>query len=475
MTKPHAAYPGELIIVLPSMSYSAGVLSAVPYARYLGERSLAELTALRDPGVRVMLVSADEIDPWIIDRALEDLGAGHEQSDRDMRRRLRCLVPAACGHASLAEAVLADAQAMTELHDAVDGARSALLVNFAASAATDEIAERLGIAVEEGPVGCAERWGTKSGSKALFRESRVLCPRGDLEVVRSVAGVRRLAKHLAAADPPAERVMVKLDASGWASGIGNAVVHSATLARTGDLQASVQRLLQPWEDYLDALVDGGAIVEEYVAGADGWPSAQGYIGRGGGFELLAVHEQILVDGEYRGCIFPAEQRLERAVGEAMTRIGATLERHGFHGSFGVDFIAAGGGVYAVEVNLRKVGPSHVIKAVHAQLRTDAADRNGAIAGMPVAYVHRRLHDPELLTALTARTGFAALERHGLAYDVRTQTGTLLHVAGALSPAGFVETTSIAKASGHARDLDTRAAAALTGAARVAREGNRAAG
>ena len=475
MTTPPAPVPADTIIVLPSMSYSAGVLSAVPYARYLGERSLSELATLRDPGASATLVSADEIDPWVIDRTLADLSAGDESRQVDMRRRLCCLVPAENGDASLARRVLADADVMARLHAAVRRARSALLVNFAPSASTDEVAQRLGIAVEEGPAGLAEHWGTKSGSKELFYESGVLCPRGQLEVVSSVGGVTRLARRLADADPPAERVMVKLDASGWASGIGNAVVRSATLRRSEDLGLSVDRLLQPWGDYVRALEDGGAIVEEYVAGASAWPSAQGHVRRAGGFELLAVHDQILVDGEYLGCTFPVAADVAREVGDAMGRIAATLERRDFHGSLGVDFIVAEGRIYAMEVNLRKIGPSHVIKAVCAQLEPESSDRTRGVCGIPIAYVHRRLYEPDLLTGLTARRAFAVLEREGLAFDRREQTGTLLHVAGALHPAGFVETTSIAKTLRQAHDLHARAVAALRSAARAARGDGESAG
>jgi L-propargylglycine--L-glutamate ligase len=461
----------DTLILIPSMSYSEGVLAAVPYARYFGERSLSDLGALRDPGVRVVLVNADRIDPWIIDQMLRELSGGAARH-RDMRRRLRCLVPNASGHMSLADAVLADPQTMADLRDAVGGAKSALLVNFAASDATDELANRLGIPAEEGPADFADHWGTKSGSKTLFQESGVLCARGELDVVRDEAGVRRLARQLAAADPPAERVIVKLDAAEWASGIGNAVIHCATLERTGEIQRSVQRLLQPWEAYSRALAAGGAIVEEFIAGASSWPSAQGYVGRDGRCELLGVHEQILIDGEYLGCIFPVDQDIALEVSDVMMRLGATLERRGFRGSFGVDFIVVGERIYAMEVNLRKVGPSHVIKVVAAYVGSDATPTSRSIVGMPIAYVNRRLHDPELFTTLTPRSAFAALDRHRLTYDGRTETGTLLHIASALGPAGFVETTSIAKTPKHARDLDRRAEAALIAAARGARGGCR---
>jgi L-propargylglycine--L-glutamate ligase len=465
----HSATRADTLILLPSVNYSEGVLTAVPYARYFGERSLSELAALREPDVHVVLVNANKIDPWIIDQALLSLSVGDEPLRCDMRRRLRCLVPSSGSRTSLAEAVLADPHVIAHLRTAVRGAQSALLVNFAASDATDELAERLGIPAEEGPADFANRWGTKSGGKALLHDSGVRCPRGELEVVHSEDAVLRLARRLAAADPPAERVIVKLDSSEWASGIGNAVVHCEALLRTGDLRRSVERLLQPWEDYSSALADGGAIVEEYIPGATSGPSAQGYVRRHGGVELLAVHEQILVEGEYLGCIFPVRKDVALEAGDALLRLGVVLERRGFHGSFGIDFVVSAGRLYATEVNLRKVGPSHVIKAVHAHIGQQEPGASRSIMGMPIAYLHRRLYKPELLTALTPRSALGALHHHRLTYDGSTHTGTLLHILGALRPAGFVETTSIARTSMHACEIDEQATAVLTAAARTASE------
>lgn len=463
-----SASPVDTLILLPSMNYSEGMLAAAPYARYFGERSLSELVALREPGVRVVMINADKIDPWIIDQALASLSVGDEPLRRDMRRRLRCLVPSG-SHTPLDEAVLADPHLIAQLRTAVRGARSALLVNFAASDATDELAEKLGIPAEEGPAGVADHWGAKSGGKRLFHESGVRCARGELDVVHSEDAVMRLARRLATGNPPAERVIVKLDSSKWASGIGNVVVRCDTLRQTGDLQRSVERLLQPWEDCSRALADGGAIVEEYVPGATSWPSAQGYVRSHGGVELLAVHEQLLVDGEYLGCIFPVEQDIALEAGDALLRLGVALERRGFHGSFGVDFLVAVGRLYATEVNMRKGGLSHVIKAVHAHIGQEAPGTSRSIMGMPIAYLHRRLHEPRHFTALTPRSALGALHRHRLTYDHRTHTGTLLHILGALRPAGFVETTSIARTSAHACEIDEQAKVVLTAAARAASE------
>jgi hypothetical protein len=459
-----SAGAADTLILLPSLGYSEGLLEALPYTRYLGERSLSELETLRDPSMRVVLVTAEKIDPWIIDHTLADFSAGDEALQRDMHRRVACLVPDPSG-APLADSVLADHRTMARLHDETRPPRSALLVNFAASQTIDELAEQLGVPAEEAPAGPAHRWGTKAGSKTLFREGGVLCPRGDLDVVRSVAAATSAAQRLAFADSPPERVIVRLNASTWADGFGNAVVRCSTLRRTGDLHQSIETLPQPWDAYCRELEADGAIVEEYIGNATCSPSAQARLGAEGELELLAAHEQILDAGEYLGCRFPIEHDTADVLLDAMTRVGTTLKSHGVRGTFGVDFIISGGRSYATEINLRKIGPSHVIQTIRALIGGAGADRGGAILGMPVAYVHRRLHRPSLFTALTPQSAMAALRRDGLSYDRGTRSGTVLHIMGALGPVGYVETTSVATTPADARDIDERAVEVLSATAR----------
>ncbi len=168
-----SAGPADTLILLPSMSYSEGLLDAVPYVRYFGERSLCDLPALRDPRMRVVLVTAEQIDPWIIDNVLVELSDADDHLKRDMCRRLTCVVPQAGGRSPLADAVLADPHAMQQLHDAVRHAGSAVLVNFAASAMTDELARRLGVPARRAP----PIWPTAGAPRRAARPcfTRVVC------------------------------------------------------------------------------------------------------------------------------------------------------------------------------------------------------------------------------------------------------------------------------------------------------------
>jgi hypothetical protein len=455
--------PPHIRIVLPSVNYSDGLLGALPYFRYFGERSLADLPVLRDPDVRVVVVTSEPIDPWIVDRTLADLSRGDSAAHRDMARRIVCLVPRASAGGSLADAVLADPTTMTRLHAELRGAGSALLVNFSGSQATDDLAVRLGIPVEEGPAAMADRWGTKAASKTVFRQAGVPCPAGTLDVVRTVEAATRAAVALATAPSAPARVIVRLDATDWASGLGNAVVRSSTLRDGGDLRTSVESLAQSWNAYCHELALCGAIVEEYIEGATSAPSTQGRIARDGTVEILAAHEQILVDGAYRGVRFPVPPAIAATLTSATKRIGDTLAGHGVRGSFGTDFMVAGSRAVATEINLRKVGPTHVIKAVSALADARPA-RPKASLGAPVAYVHRRLFHPHVLTSLTAPRALDVLLQAGLLYAPARRAGALLHIMGALRPAGFVETTCVASNLEEADQLDAAVELALLDAA-----------
>lgn len=459
--RPSPADAGTLVL-LPAREYGEILRERLPFSRHFGERGLADLTALRDRRRRAVLITAEPIDPWLVDRALEDLCKADVEVGGDMRRRLMCVVVRPQGTQPLADAVLANPAALTQLRAALGATASALLVNFAASDACDRLAQELGIAVEEGPAHQAARWGAKAGGKRLFREAGVLCTRGDPQVLRSGAEVMQAARQLAAADPALERIMVKLDAATSSAGAGNAVIRVDAIDDDADLWDVVESMRQPRDTYARDLARDGAIVEEFLPAIASSPSAQGYIGPDGAFELLAIHDQILASGAYGGCTFPVEPAVAAAVGEAMARIGPQLAGHGVRGSFGVDFAHASGRTYAIEINVRKLGPSHVIKAVRALAKGEAG--GAGIVDMPGAYVHRRLHHPEVLTALTPRTAFEALSDARLLYDPRTGTGALLHIPGALRRFGYVESTALAPDAAAARSLDEQVEATLVAAA-----------
>jgi L-propargylglycine--L-glutamate ligase len=118
----------------------------------------------------------------------------------------------------------------------------------------------------------------------------------------------------------------------------------------------------------------------------------------GTVEVLATHDQILSSGQYWGCRFPASEKWRGEITRSVDRVGQTLAELGVRGTFGVDFVTSvTDGLLAVEVNLRKVGPSHVLSYVES-LVGSSADGHSALQGetSPMHYLHRRVLQPEIL-------------------------------------------------------------------------------
>jgi hypothetical protein len=207
---------------------------------------------------------------------------------------------------------------------------------------------------------------------------------------------------------------------------------------------------------MDELASGGGIVEEFIEGAVGSPSGTGFIGPDGTVRLVATHDQIIKGGQYWGCVFPSAERWRAAVIATVERVGAVLAGLGVRGTFGVDFIALpDGGLVAVEINLRKVGSSHVVATVEsltgARVGADGLLRAGSDE---VHYVHRRLQRPEALHGRDPLDLLARLDERSLLYSPDTRTGATLHMLGAVREGGYVELTSVAPSAAAAEALDT---------------------
>jgi hypothetical protein len=273
-----------------------------------------------------------------------------------------------------------------------------------------------------------------------------------------VAAIRRLVSN----DRPAGKAMVKLDDPSWGGSIGNALVDCERLIRTGDLRESVELVGQPWNNFVQEISRGGAIVEQYIQDVTSSPSGTGQVAADGTVRVAATHDQILSAGKFWGCRFPASDKWNREITHAIKQVGQTLAELGVRGTFGVDFVTSmTGEILAVEVNLRKVGPSHVLSYVES-LVGSLVDRHGMLQreGSPVHYVYRRLLQPEILRGEQPQAVVDRLRRAGLLYQHDTGEGVVLHMLGALSACGYVEFTSIAT-SDKVADTISEAAQAAT--------------
>ncbi|MEU3711877.1 L-propargylglycine--L-glutamate ligase BesA [Streptomyces catenulae] len=433
-------------ILIYAFSYAERLLEEVSYLRYSAERSLCFLSDLRDPAVQAVVVTSEPVDPYTLEYHFREVFRFDDRMIESVRERLTLLAPESHQPRALDDLVLGDERLVAALRSATRDSDRATIVHFMASDSLDRLADTLGADLEEGSQPFVTRWGSKAGGKEILLRAGVAVPEGSAEELHTEQSVVREIQRLATGPRRARQTMVKLSSHSYAASIGNVLIDGEKLDRTGDLLGSAEVIRMPADDFRRELAGGGAIVEEFVDGITSSPSGLGHIDADGTVTVVATHDQVLSGGQYWGCRFPAEERWRPAIGEAVARTGAVLAELGHRGTFGIDFVVAGErGPLAVEINLRKVGPSHVLRYAEALVgeRVGADGLLRRCDGRQVRYVHGRLHEPEVLGALDPKTAVERLREEGLLYRHDKGEGVALHVLGALTTCGFVELTALA--------------------------------
>ncbi|WP_030410682.1 L-propargylglycine--L-glutamate ligase BesA [Streptomyces sp. NRRL S-1448] len=433
-------------ILIYAFNYADRILQEVSYLQYSAERSLCFLWDLRDPAVRAVVVTSEPVDPYTLEYHFRDVFQFDDRMIESARERLTLLTPSSDQPRPLDDLVLGEDRIVDALRGAAQESARTSIVHFMASNSLDTLARRIGADLEEGHRSFVARWGSKAGGKEILLRAGVAVPDGSAEELRSEEAVVREIERLASGPRKARRVMVKLSPDTYAASIGNVLVDCAKLGSTGDLLAAAEVIRMPSDDFYRELAGGGAIVEEFLDDVASSPSGLGDIGADGTVRFVASHDQVLSGGQYWGCRFPAEERWRPVISDAVLRTGAVLAELGHRGTFGIDFVVAGErGPLAVEINLRKVGPSHVLRYAEALVGTEVGD-DGLLRrsdGQPMYYVHGRLHEPEALGRIDPRTAVERLRAEGLLYHPDKGEGVALHVLGALKSCGFVELTALA--------------------------------
>ena len=160
-------------------------------------------------------------------------------------------------------------------------------------------------------------WGTKVGSRQVFRRTGIRHPSGSYQPDMTIASLTVTLNDLVRQFGHG-RWMVKAD-YGFGSGHGNAIIDTTNLPCP--LTAlSLAQALRPCAEqvtgsnYVERITSVGAIVEQVVASGQNdtlhYPSALGYLRRDEdgrvGVTLLGIHDQVLgSSGDYIGCRFPA--------------------------------------------------------------------------------------------------------------------------------------------------------------------------
>jgi hypothetical protein len=235
-----------------------------------------------------------------------------------------------CNDASpvpLTRKVLARPRLLERIRKAIPDPASAHMTCFTVT----ELERKLSLVLDLPIYGCdpsLQEWGSKSGSRKIFRETEIDLPFG-FEDLTNAADIADALAELKRKNPELRKAVVKLN-EGF-SGEGNALFDFADAPGDRSLLSWVRNHLpglafeargMTWDLYQEKLRAMGGIVEEFIAGSiKRSPSAQFRINPVGGVEAVSTHDQVLggANGQiFLGCRFPADTSyrldIQRALG-----------------------------------------------------------------------------------------------------------------------------------------------------------------
>jgi hypothetical protein len=445
------------VLIVPSLSLDQEVLARISGVHHYEERMLCLLMLLRMPRTRVIYVTSTPVSETIIDYYLHLLPG---VPGVHARPRLTLV---SCDDASLApltRKILERPRVLARIRDSIPDLKSAHMTCFTVTELERKLALTLGIPIY-GSDPSLLQWGSKSGSRKIFREAGIDLPTGyeDLVDADDVAGALA---ELKGSKPAVERAVVKLN-EGF-SGEGNAVFDFAGAPAGAALQPWIRNRLPNlafeargmiWELYETKLGAMGGVVEEFIPGTiKRSPSAQFRIDPAGGVEAVSTHDQVLggASGQiFLGCRFPADQDYRLDIQARAAKVARAFADKGVIGRLGIDFISVkerdGWRHYAIEVNMRKGGTTHPF--IMLQYLTDGHydSKTGEFltpSGQPCRYYASDNLESERYRGLTPFDLVDISVANGLHFHAATSEGVAFHLIGALSEFGKLGVVCISR-------------------------------
>lgn len=436
------------VLIVPSLSLDKEVLARITGAKHYEQRMLCLLMLLRFPHTHVVYVTSEPIPPAIIDYYLHLL-PGIPRNHAESRLTLLCCYDGS--DTPLTEKILSRPRMLERLRAVIKVPERAHMTCFNVAAPERRLALRLGIPI----YGCDPDLlplGSKSGSRAVFREAGLRMPDG-FEDIADTDGVINALAELKARTPSLRRAVVKLN-EGF-SGDGNAIFDYADAPASSQLRAWIADRLtgmefvagdMSWDIFSTKIEEMGGIVEAFVEGENVQsPSAQYRIDPTGRLDVISTHDQVTggkSGHEYHGCRFPADDAYRLDIQAAGLKAGEVLRKRGVLGRFGVDFISVPKGNgwehYAVEINLRKGGTTHPFLTL--QYLTDgtydpATGLYHARGGRACYYYASDNLQAPHYRGLTPEDLIDIAVDNDLHFHTSNQEGVVFHLIGALSEYG----------------------------------------
>jgi hypothetical protein len=453
------------VLIVPSLSLDQQVMAKISGVHHYEERMLCLLLLLRLPRTRVIYVTSTPISEAIIDYYLHLLPG---IPSLHARRRLTLV---SCNDASpiaLTRKILERPRVLERIREAILDLASAHMTCFTVSELERKLALHLNLPI----YGCDPsllHWGSKSGSRKIFRETDIDLPFG-FEDLADSEDVAHALVELKAKKPDLGKAVVKLN-EGF-SGEGNAILDLGQ-APSGSLLLPWIRARLPslafeaggmtWELYQQKLRSMGGIVEEFIPGEiKRSPSVQLRIDPMGRIEAVSTHDQVLGGANsqvFLGCRFPAHEGYRSEIQARGAKVAQALASKGVRGRLGLDFISVKeGNVWrhvAIEINLRKGGTTHPFLMLQfltdGRYDTETGEFLTPTGGRRCYYASDNL-ESERYRGLTPHDLVDIAVVNGLHFHAATGEGVAFHLIGALSEFGKIGVVCIGQTQEHADAL-----------------------
>jgi PGM1 C-terminal domain len=453
------------ILIVPSLTLDQEVLAKITGVHHYEERMLCLLLLLNMPRTRVIYVTSTPISDTIIDYYLHLLPG---VPGVHARRRLTLVACNDDSPVSLTEKLLARPRVLERIREAIPDPAAAHMTCFTVTEYERKLALFLGIPI----YGCdpsLQHWGSKSGSRKIFREADIELPFG-FEDLADAGAVADALCELKGKKPELDKAVVKLN-EGF-SGEGNAVL-SLTEAPAGSAlrpwirerlpKLSFEARDMSWDVYQSKLRAMGGVVEEFIAGAiKRSPSVQFRIDPVGGIETVSTHDQVLggASGQiFLGCRFPADRDYRLDVQARGAKVARAFADKGVIGRLGIDFISVKERNrwrhYAIEVNLRKGGTTHPFLMLHYLTDGHYDRQTGEFltpSGQPCCYYASDNIESERYRGLTPYDLVDISVVNGLHFHAATSEGVAFHLIGALPEFGKLGVVCISRTPEQADNL-----------------------
>jgi hypothetical protein len=454
----------KTVVVIPSLTLDPDILDKVKGIVHYEERLLCLLLLLRMPRTHIVYVTSTPIDPVIIDYYLHLLpGITGDHA----RKRLHFFSCYDVSHISLTEKILARPRIIKRILQAIPENHLAHLACFNVTEHERKLAVTLGLPV----YGCNPDllfWGTKSGSREIFKLCDVDIPPGYENLADEEQIIKALA-DLYQADPTLRKAVVKMN-DGF-SGEGNAVFSYKKITGKGNVVEQIRQLLRTeleivasqlsYDDFIKKFTSMGGIVEAFIDGSQkSSPSVQCRINPLGKIDIISTHDQLMggPDGQvFLGGTFPADNEYAVEVGQIGRKISEVMREKGVLGRFGVDFLSVKEKDkwthYAIEINLRKGGTTHPYIMLQFLTNGDYNAETGKYI-LPnkeeKCYLFSDNLQHDCFKGLTPPDLMDIAMLNHLHYDNTKEEGVMFHIIGALSQFGKLGVVCIAGTFDRAR-------------------------